>query len=164
MDDLAACYLEHRDGLTRFAATIVGPGDAEDVVSAAAVEVVRRGTDGIENLPAYLYRCVANAGYKHWRRTWLRRRRERQFAGALAVTDPDDLELLHVLSHLSPQQRAVTHLTYWQDKPPADIAEILGVSEGTVRRQLARARSKLAEVLDDQRTRRDHTTARTDRR
>jgi DNA-directed RNA polymerase specialized sigma24 family protein len=40
-------------------------------------------------------------------------------------------------------------LTYWADQTPADIAEVLDVSEGTVRKQLARARARLREVLDD---------------
>lgn len=44
---------------------------------------------------------------------------------------------------LSAQQRAVIVLTYWQDLEPKAVAELLGVSEGTVRKQLARARQKL---------------------
>ena len=46
-----------------------------------------------------------------------------------------------MLDSLSVQQRAVTYLTYWQDYSVAQVAEALGVGDGTVRRQwLGRAR------------------------
>jgi RNA polymerase sigma-70 factor, ECF subfamily len=51
------------------------------------------------------------------------------------------------LDRLSVQQRAVTYLTYWHDLSPREIARLLSISEGTVKRQLARARSTLREVL-----------------
>lgn len=39
-------------------------------------------------------------------------------------------------------------LTYWADLDPGTVAERLGISEGSVRRHLARARARLREVLD----------------
>ena len=51
---------------------------------------------------------------------------------------------------LSPQQRAVVFLTYWDDQGVDAVAELLGVSAGTVRRQLGRARRRLREVLNEQ--------------
>ena len=59
---------------------------------------------------------------------------------------PEILDAVHLLSV---QQRAVIVLTYWDDLKPASIAELLGVSEGSVKRQLARARSRLKETLHD---------------
>jgi RNA polymerase sigma factor (sigma-70 family) len=50
---------------------------------------------------------------------------------------------------LSVQQRTVVFLAYWCDQSAGDIAGVLGVSEGTVRKQLVRARARLREVLDD---------------
>jgi RNA polymerase sigma-70 factor, ECF subfamily len=52
------------------------------------------------------------------------------------------------LAMLSEQQRAVVYLTYWEDLAPAQIATLLAVSEGTVRKQLARAREHLRRILD----------------
>jgi RNA polymerase sigma factor (sigma-70 family) len=49
---------------------------------------------------------------------------------------------------LGVRQRAVIVLTYWADLEPAAIADWLGVSEGSVRSHLARARANLREVLD----------------
>jgi DNA-directed RNA polymerase specialized sigma24 family protein len=42
----------------------------------------------------------------------------------------------------------VIYLTYWEDQSPAQIAGLLEVSEGTVRKQLARARDHLRRILD----------------
>ena len=57
-----------------------------------------------------------------------------------------------LLADLTVQQRAVVYLTYWHDLSPSDVATTLGASEGTVRKQLARARSHLREVLSHERT------------
>ena len=57
------------------------------------------------------------------------------------------LDAQRALANLSPQQRAVVYLTYWEDLTPAQIAELLEVSEGTVRKQLARAREQLRRIL-----------------
>lgn len=53
------------------------------------------------------------------------------------------------MSVLSTRQRATVILTYWEDLTPGEVAGRLGVSEGSVRRHLARGRSKLREVLHD---------------
>ena len=59
-------------------------------------------------------------------------------------------EVLQAVQRLSLRQRAVVFLTYWEDLGPASVAELLGISEGAVRRHLARARARLKEVLDGQ--------------
>jgi DNA-directed RNA polymerase specialized sigma24 family protein len=51
------------------------------------------------------------------------------------------------LDQLSVQQRAVVFLTYWEDMSPAQVGSLLDVSEGAVKRQLARARSTMRKVL-----------------
>jgi RNA polymerase sigma factor (sigma-70 family) len=45
------------------------------------------------------------------------------------------------------KQRAVIVLTYWEDLGPSAIAALMGISEGAVKRHLARARSHLKEEL-----------------
>jgi RNA polymerase sigma factor (sigma-70 family) len=88
-------------------------------------------------------------------RTWARRRslrieRERQTLAhpptwELPRLDP---EIAAAVRGLSLRQRAVVVLTYWADLDPAAVAVRLGISEGSVRRHLARARARLREVLD----------------
>jgi RNA polymerase sigma-70 factor (ECF subfamily) len=160
-DEVAECYGAHADELVRFAASLVGSSDADDVVSAAVLGVLRARTGHVDDLGAYLYRSVVNAARKHWRTLDRRSRREAiRFDEAVEPADPRP-EIAAALARLSPQQRAVVHLTYWEDLTPAMVAERLDVGEGTVRRQLARARSKLSVALvehgaaDDRRDLRD---------
>lgn len=154
--DVADCYEKHAEALLHFAATQVGAVDAEDVVSAAIVGVLQTSVD-VDDLQPYLYRAVANAALKHWRTLDRRSRRERLAAGLYPIrqagTDDKtiaDPEVVRALTQLSPQQRAVVHLTYWEDLTPAATATRLGVRDGTVRKQLARARSTLRKVLHDE--------------
>jgi RNA polymerase sigma-70 factor (ECF subfamily) len=56
-------------------------------------------------------------------------------------------EVSAAVAGLSPQQRAVVFLTYWDDLDPRSVGALLGVGEGTVRKQLNRARARLREVL-----------------
>ncbi len=148
MDEVAAVYAKDADALTRFAASLVGPTDAADVVSKAVLDVLKARPDHVRNLRAYLYRAVANEAKSHWRSHQRRRRRDTLAASSQTSTEPPEVAgLVAEFSVLSPQQRAVVHLTYWEDLTPAVVASRLGVSEGTVRRQLARARKKLSEVL-----------------
>jgi len=60
----------------------------------------------------------------------------------------DRPEVVEAIRSLSPQQRAVIYFTYWEDLRPGDVAELLDIGEGSVKRQLARARARLREVLD----------------
>lgn len=152
--ELAECFDKHADALVRFAASQVGASDAEDVVAAAVLGVVQHGVAGVDDVRAYLYRAVANASRKHWRGLDRRRRRElvlveRSDTSTMSASGDDRLPVvLAALQTLSVQQRAVIHLAYWEDLTSPAIAARLGVSDGTVRRQLARAREKLRSSID----------------
>jgi RNA polymerase sigma factor (sigma-70 family) len=149
--DIAECYEKHSADLIRYAATVVGPSAAEDVLSSAVVGLIHADVAAVIDPRGYLYRTVLNTGRKYLRSTARRDRRERLAAARDRVEPPDtDLDIRAALATLSAQQRAVIHLAYWEDLTPPMIADRLGVTDGTVRRQLARARRRLSEVLDDQ--------------
>lgn len=150
-EQVAECYSKHADDLTRFAASLVGPADADDIVSAAVLGVLRSRTDRVEDMRAYLYRSVLNASKKHWRSLDRRSRREHFALDEPIEPEPARPEVVAAMALLSPQQRAAIHLTYWEDLTPALVAARLDTGEGTVRRQLARARATLKEVLDGSR-------------
>lgn len=146
----AEAYEKYASELVRFATGLVGPDDAPDVVADAFVRVLGvRPWEELDEPKAYLYRTVLNQVRMRHRSTMRRRAREMRAADPEMSFDPEVRpEVLEAMSALSARQRAVVVLTYWEDLTPADIAERLAVSEGTVRRHLARARSKLREVLD----------------
>lgn len=142
-------YAAHCDELVRFATGLVGPGDAQDVVSDAMLRLMSsRVWRQAENRRALMFRAVLFEG-----RMWHRSNRRRLFRDVAAsdhgtVEIPDvQPEVMSAVWSLSPMQRAVTFLTYWDDLDVASVATILGVSGGTVRKQLGRARARLREVL-----------------
>jgi RNA polymerase sigma factor (sigma-70 family) len=148
----AEFLVKHADELTRFATGIVGPADAPDVVWGAFLHCMasKRWTT-VGDRQAYLYRAVLNEALATRRSLARRKRRERSAAVAQPATDDTPSpEVLEALGRLSVRQRAVIVLTYWKDLEPASVAALLGISEGAVRRHLARARAHLKEYLDDQ--------------
>lgn len=66
-----------------------------------------------------------------------------------ATTQASD-DMLRALRRLPPRRRAVIVLRYVHDLPEGQIAETLGVAEGTVKAHLAQAREQLREILGGQ--------------
>jgi len=150
MED-AEVYRLHADELTAFATSVVGPHDAPDVVSAAVLAAFSSsGWHTVSNPRAYLYRTVYNECLRLSKRNSERAKRERLALVPRDVHLPDVRpDVADAVRALSPQQRAVVVLTYWQDFSIASVAEHLGISDGSVRKHLARARANLREVLND---------------
>jgi len=142
-------YRKYADDLVRFACGLVGPFDAQDVVSDAVLRSFRsRGWPTVTNQRAYLYRSVLNEARSHNRSTLRRRLRElRSATSAVAIPVHVDVDVLAAVDKLSVHQRASVLLTYWEDLTPAEVGARLGISEGSVKRHLARARARLKEFL-----------------
>lgn len=135
--------------LTRFATSLVGPSDAQDVVSDALVASMwSKGWEKVENQRAYLYRAIASQARMNHRSSVRRRDREVKAANPGVVTDGlSGVDVWEGLAHLEVMERAVTFLTYWEDLSEFEAGERLGVSERTVRRHLASGRKKLGRLL-----------------
>ena len=146
----AEVYREHAAELVRYATVLVGPTDAADVVADAVLGAFgSRVWPTVTNRRAYLYRAVYHRALDLRRGAARRHRREAVTASSDSVVGAEpSLDAQRALHHLPAQQRAVVYLTYWADLTPAQAAELLDVSEGTVRKQLARARTTLRRVLD----------------
>jgi len=96
---------------------------------------------------AYVRKILINASNRRFRR-----RRPADDARRLPEAPLDDLAALAdqrsdlmaaALRALPPRQRAVIVLRYWADLSDAQVAALLGCSEGTVRSQAWRALAKL---------------------
>jgi RNA polymerase sigma factor (sigma-70 family) len=66
--------------------------------------------------------------------------------GDLAADTALRLALASVLRQLTPKQRAVVILRYYDDLPEGEVAAILGCSVGTVRSQTHRTLARLREL------------------
>ena len=152
VDEDEELYRREVGGLMSVATTLVGPDDAADVVADAVVRTMTSPSwSRARNRRAYLYRSVINEAKMLVRARDRRRLREHVEAvtsvirNEMATPRPD----VHVaVAGLSVNQRAVVHLVYWEDLSVAATAELLGISEGTVKRHLFRARAHLRGVLD----------------
>ena len=145
----ADLYARHSGELTRFATGLVGPSNAADVVADAMARVMTSRVWGeASNRRALMFRAVmfeARMFHRSNHRRLLREARaSRRESYEMAEFEP---EVAAAVTRLSSQQRAVVFLTYWDDLDARTVADLIGVSEGTVRRQLGRARERLREVL-----------------
>jgi RNA polymerase sigma-70 factor (ECF subfamily) len=147
----AEIYAKYAEELIRYATSMVGPAEAADVFGEAVVRAFAADSwASVRNPRAYLYRTVLHEAQRHLRRRARRRLREQRTAGVERFELPDVRpEVIVAVGRLSAQQRAVVFLTYWEDLTPVTVAELLGISEGSVRRQLARARARLRRILDE---------------
>jgi RNA polymerase sigma factor (sigma-70 family) len=59
-------------------------------------------------------------------------------------------EIFHLVGGLPPSQRAAVVLFYYEDRPVADIAELLGCTPTTARVHLHKARQRLATLLHEE--------------
>ncbi|MEX1005458.1 MAG: RNA polymerase sigma factor [Acidimicrobiia bacterium] len=146
-------YEEVRGSLMRFAASLVGADDADDVVSEAVVRTLRRGSlASLDNPRAYLMQAVLNAARDRGRRLTRERAAVARHVGmreAVPVVSIDSPELTEAVMRLPVRQRAAIFLVYFEDMAPSDAAELLGVRPGTLRRYLLLARRKLRGWLDE---------------
>lgn len=147
----AEVYADHAVALVRFATVLVGPVDAQDVVSSAVLRSL--GSPGwrqVENHRGYLHQAVANEARNLYRSDGRRRKGEVEMSGHPVVSLPEFRpDVQQAVERLSVRQRAVVYLTYWEDMTNQMTADYLGISAGSVRRHLARAKTHLRSELHD---------------
>jgi RNA polymerase sigma-70 factor (sigma-E family) len=152
-------FLSHRrHALLRSAYLMCGDAHAaEDLVQTTLIKVVlaRRGRRRIEHLDAYARRTLVNTFIASRRRLWHRERPHDELPDAPAAGPDTDLGLAvrAALLRLAPRQRAVLVLRFFEDQSVQATAELLGVTEGTVKSQTARGlevlRATLRHVVGD---------------
>lgn len=135
----------------RFAASLVGPNNAADLVSEAVVATLQRRTlSSLDNPRAYLMQAVVNRARSRGRQL---ERERRALARHRTPSVPDHAEVIsdvtQLVAGLPPQQRAAIFLVYWEDMEPSEAARLLGLRPGTIRRYLHLARKRLGRLLDD---------------
>ena len=171
-----SAYRSYGPDLMRLATALVGRSDAEDLVSITlssllqsgrqngavlrrCASVLARPPDSLrsrsgrwaeaDDMRAYAMGAVTRQASSLHRSSGRRRRREERIAVPLAVSDQagGDPVLWQAVLSLPVRQRAVLYLAYWEDMSPTAIGHILGISDGAVRRHLARARSSMRRSL-----------------
>ena len=156
-DAFGVLFRRHKDRLWAVALRVTcDPDDAADALQEAMISAFRRAADfrGESAVTTWLHRIVVNAALD------LLRRRSAHSVGWSG--DPDDLPVTEpwqatdsaavtdsrldvdaAMRTLPPPQRAALVLVDMLGYPVADVAAILGVSEGTVKSRCARGRARL---------------------
>ncbi len=124
---------------------------AEDLVQSALAKAVTRWRQIVEygQPEAYIRRIMINEQI-----SWWRRRRARPVAEPPDLPGPDEphrivdrVALGEALDTLSPRQRAVVVLRFYEDLSEADTAAALGCSVGTVKSHTHHALDRLRQAL-----------------
>ncbi len=134
----------------RFAVVLTNDrGLAEDVVQEVLIRAYQRWDqiEALERPEAYVRRMVVNE-FLSWRRKWARIVPHEDAVLDRPVPDPTEPSagqqvLLDEIAKLPRRQRTVMVLRYFEDLPDADIAELLGCAETTVRGYAFRALATL---------------------
>lgn len=127
---------------------------AEDLVQTALAKTYAnwRRVRTLEAAPAYARKTMATTAASWFRKKGWRNERPTEHLPdrAAPTADPDDRStLMAALAELPPRQRTVVVLRFYEDLGVAQVAETLGVSEGTVKSQTSDALSKLRATLGE---------------
>ncbi|MHA6693497.1 RNA polymerase sigma factor [Homoserinimonas sp. A520] len=126
-------------------------GAADSVQDAIVRYLEHPPTEPVRNLAAWVTVVASNRSRDRFRRQQSEHRAldRVEVADACAAADArlPDPQVVGAVRALPLGQRQVCILFYFLDLPVAEIAEQLGVSPGTVKTQLFRARRSLAETL-----------------
>ena len=141
-----------RSGLLRTAYLLTGSRhDAEDLVQTTLLKVVPKWSRIADRPEPYVRRVLAREHVNRWRR-----RRWREISAANPPDSPtSDIDqasredLRAALTALSPRQRAVVVLRYYEDLTERETANQLGISIGSVKSYGREALARLREVLPD---------------
>lgn len=151
-DEFAWLFRAHFASVARTIRLIVGDGArAEEITQEAFVKLWQQWDSlaGYERPQAWARLVAVRMAVRDARRERTRPWREQRSSVPVAMPAPDpDLE--RALRTLTPMQRAAIVLYYYEDRPVAEIASALGVSESTIKQHLFRARHRLAELLTEE--------------
>lgn len=144
--DWETLVTDHEQALYRAALAILGdPQEAEDAVQDAFLKFLEKAPEDLEHPGAWLMRVLVNGCKSRLRLSW---RRVAPLPDTLPAPQEEEREELEELYALSPEDRAVIHLHYYQGYSTGEIAQLLGQRPGTIRARLFRARGRLKRLLE----------------
>lgn len=146
-----AFYRKHFTRAVALAHALAGPRAAEDIAQEAFWATFKKWED-LEHPERWLWRVIANRSRSALRRRYLEAgllpRLRTEAAPVQDEASPDLEEFWAVVRVLPTRQAQVVALLYVEELSAAEVAEVLGCSEATVRVHRHRARKRLAQRFD----------------
>ncbi len=155
-DDVVEALISTRGrALTGYAYLLCGNvEDAEDLVQDALVKTFARGRAGLrlESAEGYVRRAILTLYLDGWRRRGRWAVRRHLLVAPPSTAGPEEgaaarADVVAALRHLPPQQRACVVLRFYEDLTVTEIAEQLGVAEGSVKRYLSTGVHRMEALL-----------------
>lgn len=153
--DFDAWVAARGPGLLRLAYVLTGnKADAEDAVQDALSRALPRWSriSQVDDVDAYVRRMVVNANVSRWRK-FRRKETPTDFHADTSVAEgigPDERAALWQACRALPSdQRTAVVLRFYEDLDYAEIADLTGVREGSVRSRVSRGIATLRAELGD---------------
>lgn len=123
--------------------------DAEDVMQEVFLRLLRKRPQfrDDEHCKAWLLRAAANRANDLFRSAWRKHTAPLEDGLTVAAPEPEAGGVLEAVLALPETYRVPVHLFYYEDLSVAEIAAVLGKSEGAVKTRLSRARDLLRESM-----------------
>ena len=148
-EDFEAFYARERASVLAFAAALTGDWAFAEDLTQEAFAAAHKHWATLHTPGAWTRRVIANRSASRWRRLGRETRALTKLAARPEPVElaPDDHEFWQAVRALPARQSQVIALRYLDDLSVTQIAELLEISEGTVKSSLSHARRNLAAAL-----------------
>lgn len=149
MNDALGLFQQYKDPVYRLALSMTGSAaDAEDVCQTVFLKVLEKQPDLLPGKErAWLFQVTANECRSLWRR--LKRRGTVPLDQAAELAAPEEGALLRQVMELSPKDRTVLYLNYFEGFSTQETGALLHISQSAVTTRLLRARQRLKEQMGE---------------
>ncbi len=151
-------FTQYFDDIYRFFSRKLGGTDVSDLVQRTFLQCVesRDAFRGESSIRTYLYAIARNELYQFFRRKTKHNKLDFGVSSLVALGESpstrmarqgDNALLLRALEQIPLELQLIVELNYWEGLTGPQLAEVLGIPEGTVRSRQRRALEKLREVI-----------------
>ncbi|HVF18765.1 MAG TPA: RNA polymerase sigma factor [Mycobacteriales bacterium] len=146
------CFQQHFPRLAGYCTTMTGNRHTGHELAQEAFARLFAKWLGVRDPRAYVYLVATNLAREQWRRAATERSAYDEVAHrSVPPAEPPDLGLRDLVERLPTKQRDAVLLRYYADLPVTEVAALLSMPEGTVKRLLHEARHALGLALGDDR-------------
>ena len=146
--------LYRKNVLTAALCLVQNESDAEDITQEVFIRLYKYNGwfDSDRHIKNWLIRCAINRAKTLLGSRWHKYSQPLETAAELTHTDRynEGDRVLELMGKISPNNRIVLHMYYYEEYTAEEIAKILGISANAVSLRLSRGRQQLKELLSEE--------------